>query len=69
MTKSPTAALNEVLLRAALRAERINQARALDADAKALAIRNDNYAKEYRHHRVPSASQDGATHERTRAGP
>ena len=58
MTKSPTAALNEVLLRAALRAERANQARALDADAQALARRNDNFAREYRHHRVPSNQKD-----------
>lgn len=67
--KSPTAALNEVLLRAALRAERANHERALDAENSALAKRNDIYAKEYRHiHRVPAASQDGASHERTRAG-
>lgn len=58
MSKSPVAALNEVLLRAALRAERANQARALDADAQALAKRNDNYAREYRHHRVPSDHKD-----------
>lgn len=60
MSKSPTAALNEVLLRAALRAERINQDRALDAEANALAKRNDNYASEYRHHRVPHTKKPGA---------
>lgn len=58
MSKTPTAALNEVLLRAALRAERANQDRALDAESHALAKRNDNYAREYRHHRVPEASQE-----------
>jgi hypothetical protein len=58
MTKSPTACLNEVLLRAALRAERANAERLLDGDAQQLAKRNDNYAREYRHHRVHEASQD-----------
>ena len=58
MTKSPTACLNEVLLKAALRAERANQDRLLDGEAHQLAKRNDNYAKEYRHHRVPSNMKD-----------
>lgn len=58
MSKSPTAALNEVLLAAALRFERANQARLLDGEASQLAKRNDNYAKEYRHHRVLSNQKD-----------
>ena len=57
MSKSPTAGLNEILLRAALRAERANQDRLLDGEAQQLAKRNDNYAREYRHHRVPEASE------------
>jgi hypothetical protein len=55
MSKPPTACLNEVLLRAALRAERINQARLLDGDAAQLAKRNDNYASQYPH-RVPATA-------------
>ena len=50
MSKPPTACLNEVLLRAAIRAERVNQDRLLDGDAAQLAKRNDQYAIEYRHH-------------------
>ena len=58
MTKSPTAALNEVLLSAALRAERANAERMLDSEARHLARRNDYYAREF--NRVPeSLSKDG----------
>lgn len=58
MTKSPTAALNEVLLSAALRAERANTERMLDSEARHLARRNDYYAREF--NRVPeSLSKDG----------
>lgn len=46
--KPPTACLNEVLLRACLRAERINKDRLADGDAIQLAKRNDNYASEYK---------------------
>src|SRR4051812_16873155 len=63
MSKPPTAALNEVLLRAALRAERINHDRLLDGDASQQARRNDNSAILYRH-RVPAASPENA-HGRT----
>ena len=56
--KSPTAALNEVLLAAAIRAERANEERLREGERHQLAKRNDNSASEYRHHRVPSASQD-----------
>ena len=56
MSKTPAACLNEVLLRAALRAERANRDRALDLEAQAHARRNDNYAREYKH-RVPEASE------------
>ncbi len=52
MSKPPTACLNEVLLRAALRAERVNHDRLLDGDAQQHAKQNDNFAIEYRH-RVP----------------
>lgn len=58
--KPPTACLNEVLLRAALRAERANQDRLLDGDAAQHARRNDDLAIQYRH-RVPGASQASAT--------
>jgi hypothetical protein len=47
VSKSPTACLNEVLLRAALRFERANEARLLDGEASQLAKRNDNYASLY----------------------
>lgn len=62
MSKSPTTALNEVLLAAALRAERANQDRLLDGERRQLAKRNDNHASEYRHHRVPEASPRNADH-------
>lgn len=48
MTKSATAALNEVLLAAALRAERLNASRDADERARELARRNDQLV-----HRVP----------------
>jgi hypothetical protein len=67
MSKAPTACLNEVLLRAALRAERANEARLLDGDAVQLAKRNDNYASQYPH-RVPVAStNENATNDRAGA--
>lgn len=47
--KSPTACLNEVLLRACIRAERVNQDRLADGDAQQLAKRNDNDASFFRH--------------------
>ena len=69
MTKSPTACLNEVLLRAALRFERANLEKVLDTENQALAMRNDNYASVYRQmNRVPSISQESITNDRGRAG-
>lgn len=59
MSKPPTACLNEVLLRAALRAERANEARLLDGDATQLARRNDNYASQYPH-RVHASQTESA---------
>lgn len=53
--KSSLAGLHEVLLNAALRAERINADRAADQRAKELAKRNDQYAVL---NRVPAASQN-----------
>lgn len=49
MTKSPTVRLNEVLLNAAIRAERINADRLTDQRAQELARRNDDCVP----HRVP----------------
>lgn len=49
MTKSPTVRLNEVLLNAAIRAERINADRSADQRARVLAQRNDDFVP----HRVP----------------
>ena len=60
MSKPPTAGLNEILLCAALRAERINTARLLDGEASQLAKRNDYFAKEF--HRVPVASPNEGAH-------
>lgn len=60
MSKSPTACLNEVLLKAALRFERANHEKLLDGEAHQLAKRNDNYAREYRHHRVPVSPVEDA---------
>jgi hypothetical protein len=66
MSKPPTACLNEVLLRAALRAERANEARLLDGDAAQLAKRNDNYASQYksrsRKPQTESAQNERAEH-------
>lgn len=56
---NPTAALHEVLLRAALRAERINHDRLLDGDNVQRARQCDNSAVLYRH-RVPAAAQEAA---------
>lgn len=67
MSKSPTACLNEVLLRAALRAERINHDRLADGDASQLARRNDNLAIEYRN-RVPASQQTEDANERAGTG-
>jgi hypothetical protein len=58
MSKPPVACLNEVLLRAALRAERANEARLLDGEASQLARRNDNHASLY--HRVPVTQTESA---------
>jgi hypothetical protein len=63
MSKSPVACLNEVLLRAALRAERANEGRLLDGEASQLAKRNDNYASQYPH-RVRE-TQTERTHDHT----
>lgn len=66
MTKTPIAALNEVLLSAALRAERANTERMLDSEARHLARRNDHYAREF--NRVPETPSQERTHERARTG-
>jgi hypothetical protein len=58
MSKSPITALNEVLLAAAIRAERANEERLRESERRQLAKRNDNYASEYRHHRVISNPKD-----------
>lgn len=55
--KSPTAALNEVLLQAAIRAERINSDRCSDKHAHDLAKRNDRLASI---HRVPEIQTENA---------
>jgi hypothetical protein len=52
--KSPTAALNEVLLAAAIRAERINTERLSEERSRYLARRNDILTVT---HRVPVSSQ------------
>lgn len=57
MSKSPTDALNEVLLAAALRAERANEERLRDTERSQLAKRNDNHAREYRHNKPRSANE------------
>lgn len=54
--KSPTACLNEVLLSAALRFERVNADRIADREAKELARRNDKFANEFT--AFKQASQD-----------
>lgn len=65
--KSPTACLNEVLLSAALRLERVNADREADRLARDLAKRNDQFAVEF--HRVPnSASPKENAHERAASG-
>lgn len=61
MTKTPTAALNEVLLSAALRAERANTERMLDSEARHLARRNDHYAREF--NRVPESLSKDCAHD------
>lgn len=58
---TPTAALNEVLLRAALRAERVNAERLLDGDNAQRARRNDNSAILYRHRVRENQTEDAET--------
>lgn len=66
MSKTPAACLNEVLLAAALRFERANSARILDIEARQLAKRNDEYAREF--HRVPVTASQEKANERERIG-
>lgn len=56
--KSPTACLNEVLLAAALRAERINAERLADQTARDLAKRNDQYSTAF-HEASQNEDADG----------
>lgn len=59
--KSPTHCLNEVLLQAAIRAERINAEPAHERRARELAKHNDRLSEQYR--RVPAAQTESAANE------
>ena len=60
--KSPTAALNEVLLQAALRAERLNTEPVLEECARDLARRNDKLSVASR---VPASQTETSANERS----
>lgn len=63
--KSSTAALNEVLLQAAIRAERINAEPMYEKHARELARRNDRLTSS---NRVPEIRQTESANERAEQG-